>query len=105
MPRRRVSPILSRPKRRAATSSTPTLSACVPSPSSPPTFPAAHAPPRARTQIREVSIRIAVTVIQAAQKLGVDRNDELRGKSAGEIEAYVRKGMYHPLLAAEQQAR
>ncbi|KAJ8292375.1 NADP-dependent malic enzyme [Rhodotorula toruloides] len=56
-------------------------------------------------RIREVSIKIAVTVIQAAQKLGVDRNEELRGKSSAEIEAYVRKGMYHPLLEAEQQAQ
>ncbi|GEM12284.1 malic enzyme [Rhodotorula toruloides] len=56
-------------------------------------------------RIREVSIKIAVTVIQAAQQLGVDRNEDLRGKSSAEIEAYVRKGMYHPLLAAEQEAQ
>lgn len=107
MLRRRVSPTRSRPRRRLATSFTRTSSACVPlSPSS--------SPCRARTrltlvsytcQIREVSIKIAVTVIQAAQKLGVDRNEELRGKSSAEIEAYVRKGMYHPLLEAEQQAQ
>ncbi|KAG0653522.1 hypothetical protein C6P46_002502, partial [Rhodotorula mucilaginosa] len=37
-------------------------------------------------RIRDVSIKIAVTVIEAAQKLGVDRAESLRGKSSAELE-------------------
>ena len=54
-------------------------------------------------QIRDVSIKIAVTVIEAAQKLGVDRAESLRGKSSAELEHIVRRQMYHPLLNAEEQ--
>ncbi|GAA5872013.1 hypothetical protein JCM3774_006580 [Rhodotorula dairenensis] len=54
-------------------------------------------------RIREVSIKIAVTVIEAAQKLGVDRADSLRGKTSAELEHIVRRQMYHPLLNAEEQ--
>ncbi|GAA6063694.1 hypothetical protein JCM10212_000273 [Sporobolomyces blumeae] len=50
-------------------------------------------------RIREVSITIALKVIRCAQKLGVDRAEELRGMSDRELEEYVRAQMYHPLLA------
>ncbi|GAA5939675.1 uncharacterized protein JCM15063_005252 [Sporobolomyces koalae] len=50
-------------------------------------------------RIREVSITIALKVIRSAQKLGVDRNEELRSMSDRELEEYVRQQMYHPLLA------
>ena len=52
-------------------------------------------------RIREVSIAVAVGVIQSAQKLGVDRNEELRGKGRAAIEKAVRDRMYHPLLSVE----
>lgn len=52
-----------------------------------------------RLQIREVSISIALKVIRSAQKLGVDRAEELRSMSDRELEEYVRRQMYHPLLA------
>ncbi|GAA5841738.1 hypothetical protein JCM3766R1_005167 [Sporobolomyces carnicolor] len=50
-------------------------------------------------RIREVSITIALKVIRSAQKLGVDRAEELRSMSDRELEEYVRNQMYHPLLA------
>ncbi|GAA5960500.1 hypothetical protein JCM3765_003657 [Sporobolomyces pararoseus] len=50
-------------------------------------------------RIREVSITIALKVIRSAQKLGVDRAEELRSMNDRELEEYVRKQMYHPLLA------
>ncbi|GAA5825984.1 hypothetical protein JCM5353_008986 [Sporobolomyces roseus] len=53
-------------------------------------------------RIREVSITIALKVIRSAQKLGVDRAEELRSMSDKELEVYVRKQMYHPLLDAAQ---
>ncbi|BGP57575.1 hypothetical protein JCM8202v2_005219 [Rhodotorula sphaerocarpa] len=54
-------------------------------------------------RIREVSIQVAVGVIQAAQKLGVDRNESLRGKTTAQLEHFVQQGMYHPLLNAEEK--
>lgn len=66
------------------------------------------APPRAfancfspwrQKQIREVSITIALKVIRTAQKLGVDRAEELRSMNDRQLEEYVRRQMYHPLLA------
>ncbi|GAA6009498.1 hypothetical protein JCM11491_003579 [Sporobolomyces phaffii] len=50
-------------------------------------------------RIREVSITIALKVIRSAQKLGVDRAEELRAMNDRELEEYVRRQMYHPLLA------
>lgn len=50
-------------------------------------------------RIREVSITIALKVIRSAQKLGVDRAEELRSMSDRQLEEYVRQQMYHPLLA------
>lgn len=46
---------------------------------------------------------MAVGVIQAAQKLGVDRNESLRGKTTAQLEHFVQQGMYHPLLNAEEK--
>ncbi|GAA5877685.1 hypothetical protein JCM16303_000204 [Sporobolomyces ruberrimus] len=50
-------------------------------------------------RIREVSITIALKVIRTAQKLGVDRAEELRSMNDRQLEEYVRRQMYHPLLA------
>ncbi|GAA5865088.1 hypothetical protein JCM8547_007708 [Rhodosporidiobolus lusitaniae] len=50
-------------------------------------------------RIREVSIKIAVTVIREAQKLGVDRNEKLRDMSEAQLLSWVQNNMYHPLLA------
>ncbi|GAA5945963.1 hypothetical protein JCM10213_006206 [Rhodosporidiobolus nylandii] len=52
-------------------------------------------------RIREVSIKIAVSVIRTAQKLGVDRNEALREKSDAELYSHVQTQMYHPLLSQE----
>lgn len=41
---------------------------------------------------------IAVGVIKAAQRLGVDRAEDLRGKTHAELLAVVQNRMYHPLL-------
>lgn len=49
-------------------------------------------------RIREVSIVIAVKVIRAAQRLGVDRNVVLREMNDAKLEDFVRGRMYHPLL-------
>ncbi|ORY77633.1 hypothetical protein BCR35DRAFT_305399 [Leucosporidium creatinivorum] len=49
-------------------------------------------------RIREVSMTIAVGVIRAAQKLNVDRNEELRGMNDAQLLAFVQNQMYHPLL-------
>lgn len=48
-------------------------------------------------RIREVSVIVAVGVIRAAQKAGVDRELEIRGISdAAELEDWVRSRMYDP---------
>ncbi|GJN93671.1 hypothetical protein Rhopal_006728-T1 [Rhodotorula paludigena] len=52
-------------------------------------------------RIREVSIKIAVAVIREAQKLGIDRVEELRELSDKDLETYVRRKGYHPLIQAE----
>ncbi|GAA5821572.1 hypothetical protein JCM11251_000913 [Rhodosporidiobolus azoricus] len=49
-------------------------------------------------RIREVSIKIAVSVIRTAQKLGVDRNEKLRDMTEAHLHSYVQTQMYHPLL-------
>ncbi|KAM0791949.1 hypothetical protein ACM66B_004200 [Microbotryomycetes sp. NB124-2] len=49
-------------------------------------------------RIREVSMTIAVGVIKAAQKLGVDREQGLRGKTDAQLLQHVKNQMYHPLL-------
>lgn len=41
---------------------------------------------------------IAVGVIKAAQRLGVDRAEDLRGKTDTELLQFVQNRMYHPLL-------
>ncbi|GAA5936374.1 hypothetical protein JCM1841_002920 [Sporobolomyces salmonicolor] len=50
-------------------------------------------------RIREVSIRIALSVIRSAQKLGVDRAEHLRAMDDQALEQHIRRRMYHPLLA------
>ena len=48
-------------------------------------------------RIREVSVKVAVGVIRAAQEAGVDREVRIRGmKSDTELEAWVRERMYDP---------
>ena len=54
--------------------------------------------PHCMAQIREVSMTIAVGVIKAAQRLGVDRAEDLRNKSDSELLQVVQNRMYHPLL-------
>ncbi|GAA5974298.1 hypothetical protein JCM11641_006720 [Rhodosporidiobolus odoratus] len=49
-------------------------------------------------RIREVSIKIAVSVVRSAQKLGVDRNEELRDMTDAQLTSFVQTRMYHPLL-------
>ncbi|POY76220.1 putative Malate dehydrogenase (oxaloacetate-decarboxylating) (NADP(+)) [Rhodotorula taiwanensis] len=53
-------------------------------------------------RIREVSMALAVAVVLKAQELGVARNEELKGASRSEIEHWVQRRMYHPLLQAEE---
>lgn len=45
---------------------------------------------------------LAVAVVLKAQELGVARNEELKGASRSEIEHWVQRRMYHPLLQAEE---
>ncbi|GAA5895898.1 hypothetical protein JCM8208_005118 [Rhodotorula glutinis] len=52
-------------------------------------------------RIREVSIKIAVTVVRRAQQLKVDRNEELKQLDDKQLEAYIRKKSYHPLIEVE----
>jgi hypothetical protein len=72
-----------------------------PTSSSPP--PLLFSLPLSALQIREVSIKIAVSVIRTAQKLNVDRNVELRDKTDAQLLSHVQTQMYHPLLNAEEQ--
>lgn len=51
-------------------------------------------------RIREVSIRIACGVIRSAQHLNVDRNEALRSLTDEELENFVAKQMYHPLITS-----
>ncbi|KPV73817.1 uncharacterized protein RHOBADRAFT_16250 [Rhodotorula graminis WP1] len=53
-------------------------------------------------RIREVSIKVAVTVVRRAQELKVDRNEELRQLDDKQLEAYIRKKSYHPLIEVEE---
>jgi len=53
-------------------------------------------------RIREVSIKVAVTVVRRAQQLKIDRNDELRGLDDKQLEEYIRKKSYHPLIEVEE---
>lgn len=43
-------------------------------------------------------MQIAVGVILAAQQLGVDRADDLRGLKSDQLMKIVQGRMYHPLL-------
>ena len=47
-------------------------------------------------RIRDVSVRVAVGVIKAAQEARVDRETQLKDKSDEELEAWVRSKMYDP---------
>ncbi|PIL23156.1 hypothetical protein GSI_14465 [Ganoderma sinense ZZ0214-1] len=47
-------------------------------------------------RIREISGAIALAVIRAAQKAGVDRSPDLRTKSDAEVLAFVREHMWNP---------
>ncbi|KAJ7913874.1 hypothetical protein B0H13DRAFT_2003826 [Mycena leptocephala] len=47
-------------------------------------------------RIREISAGIAVQVIRAAQEAGVDRHDELRSMSDGELLRFVEGKMWNP---------
>ncbi|RDX51772.1 malic enzyme [Lentinus brumalis] len=47
-------------------------------------------------RIREISTEIALAVIRAAQKAGVDRSTDLRKMSDAEVRAFVQERMYNP---------
>ncbi|TBU28084.1 malic enzyme [Dichomitus squalens] len=47
-------------------------------------------------RIREISADIALAVIRAAQKAGVDRSTDLRRKSDAELLAFVKERMWNP---------
>ena len=47
-------------------------------------------------RIREISGDIALAVIRAAQKAGVDRSPDLRTKSDAELLAFVQERMWNP---------
>ena len=47
-------------------------------------------------RIREISEDIALAVIRAAQKAGVDRSIDLRTMSDAEVRAFVRERMWNP---------
>ena len=47
-------------------------------------------------RIREISGHIALAVIRAAQKAGVDRSPDLRTKSDAELLAFVQERMWNP---------
>lgn len=49
------------------------------------------------TRIRDVSVIVAIGVIRAAQKAGVDRQTTLRDMDEDELETWVRSKMYDPL--------
>ncbi|KWU43902.1 hypothetical protein RHOSPDRAFT_34524 [Rhodotorula sp. JG-1b] len=51
-------------------------------------------------RIREVSIKVAVKVVQTAQQLDIHR-DKTLPTSESELEGVIRARMYHPLLSAE----
>ena len=52
-------------------------------------------PPRVE-RIREISAQIALAVIRAAQKAGVDRSPDLRAMSDADVLAFVRERMWNP---------
>jgi len=47
-------------------------------------------------RIRDVSVVVAMGVIRAAQKAGVDREVRIRGMGDEELEKWVRERMYDP---------
>ena len=47
-------------------------------------------------RIREISVEIALAVIRAAQKAGVDRSVDLRGMSDGAVREFVKERMWNP---------
>lgn len=47
-------------------------------------------------RIRDVSVVVAIGVIRAAQKAGVDREVRIRGLGDEELEKWVRERMYDP---------
>ncbi len=47
-------------------------------------------------RIREISADIALAVIRAAQKAGVDRSPDLRAMSDAQVLAFVREHMWNP---------
>ena len=53
-------------------------------------------------RIRDVSVVVAVGVIRAAQKAGVDREQSIKGMGDAELEKWVRSKMYDPLLETER---
>ena len=47
-------------------------------------------------RIREISADIALAVIRAAQKAGVDRSPDLRAMADAELREFVRERMWNP---------
>ena len=47
-------------------------------------------------RIREISADIALAVIRAAQKAGVDRSPDLRRLSDAEVRAFIKERMWNP---------
>jgi len=47
-------------------------------------------------RIREVSVRVARGVIQAAQEDGVNRAPEVKGKDAEALDKWIQENMYDP---------
>lgn len=54
------------------------------------------------TRIRDVSVRVAMGVIRAAQQDGVDRETRLQEFNEEELEAWVRSKMYNPLAETQR---
>ena len=53
-------------------------------------------------RIRDVSVVVAMGVIRAAQKAGVDREQSIKGMGDEELEKWVRAKMYHPMQETER---
>ena len=49
------------------------------------------------SRIRDVSVVVALGVIRAAQKAGVDREQSIKGMGDEELEKWVRAKMYDPM--------
>ena len=53
-------------------------------------------------RIRDVSVVVAMGVIRAAQKAGVDREQSIKGMDDEQLEKWVRAKMYDPMEETER---